>query len=448
MRACILAAGAAVGCLALLALVSYSHDHAAVLYGVQPFYVPVRYFTPTMSLRMADAPYRLAGYEVPGTKHNNRPPTANDAGPQRLEGYWPGPTHTWPPANKAPMSQLGYITEAVDPPWVATGQRPLDYYQSQSAHHSGVLDYWVGMDPEQIRPDLYEARPPLDNIDHWVKNVGWGGLRLDDNGTAITYHGFMAHNLNCSDGGLCQNADICMNDRCVPAIFNGTDAVNASVTANKRLQAKQQQLMFNMVYEHHEMPPMAFGTGSVHDNGALPEVSSDVKAQMKAAGKDLAGDKTGIWYDPYSGSYGNDGLAAEDAKLKMQVQQLRQIATAQSHEEAGLRREAYMRFQRQHALGQGSGEASTQSLAMGGGTPLDLTFGVGGDGEPPYHLHTVAESVRNGILDPNAPETLPYAQVKGSGTSNKIGAVGYMSPLHGAPGQPEEEEGAIEGTVA
>ncbi len=54
---------------------------------------------------------------------------------------------------------------------------------------------------------------------------------------------------------------MCINSRCVPAIFNGTLAVQEQVALNKRLAAKQQQLMFNMAFEHHEMPPLAFGTG-------------------------------------------------------------------------------------------------------------------------------------------------------------------------------------------
>ena len=39
---------------------------------------------------------------------------------------------SWPPSHKAPEQQLGYITEAVDPPWVTAGQLPLDYFQAQS----------------------------------------------------------------------------------------------------------------------------------------------------------------------------------------------------------------------------------------------------------------------------------------------------------------------------
>ena len=71
---------------------------------------------------------------------------------------------------------------------------------------------------------------------------------------------------------------------------------------------------------------------------------------------------------------------------------------------------------------------------------MDLSFGVGRDGEPPYHLATVAESVRNGFLDGNAPEALPYARMGGSGTSGAISAVGYMQQL------PQADE--IDGTVA
>ncbi len=88
--------------------------------------------------------------------------------------------------------------------------------------------------------------------------------------------------------------------------------------------------------------------------------------------------------------------------------------------------------------------ARFQGLAMGGGTPVDLTFGVGVDGEPPYHLQTVAESVRNGLLDPNAPDVLPYTQVGGSGTTGQMTAVGYMQPLPLPPLSPPAD---IEGTV-
>ena len=62
-----------------------------------------------------------------------------------------------------------------------------------------------------------------------------------------------------------------------------------------------------------------------------------------------------------------------------------------------------------------------QRLAMGAGTGIDLTFGVGKDGEPPYHIRGAAESVRNGLVNPAAPEVLPYAQVTGSGTSGRDG---------------------------
>ena len=42
--------------------------------------------------------------------------------------------------------------------------------------------------------------------------------------------------------------------------------------------------MYNMVYEHHEMMPMAFGGGLPGDDGSLPPIDAAAKAEMEAHG--------------------------------------------------------------------------------------------------------------------------------------------------------------------
>jgi len=272
----------------------------------------------------------------------------------------------------ARTSKLGYLLGKEDPAWVATGQQPLEYFQSQSrVKDTRDLEYWPDINFSTVRPDVYQERPPLEGTAAWAPGNGYGVVLQNSkdgtvfSGDPVYKHGFMAQ--KCASSVECQNADVCKEGKCRPAIFDGIDAVEASV---------------------------------------------------KAA-------QAAMW--PQAKSFGQQQLSA-------QMSVLRQInsQTAADEKMLGIKRRT------KKARG-----ARFEGLAMGGGTPVDLTFGVGRDGEPPYHLATVAESVRNGLLDPNAPETLPYTSVGGSGTSGQMAAVGYMQPL---PQQAPAEK--ISGTVA
>ena len=78
-------------------------------------------------------------------------------------------------------------------------------------------------------------------------------------------------------------------------------------------------------------------------------------------------------------------------------------------------------------LGGAYASARTQSLLSGEGTPIDLTFGIGKDGEAPMSITGKAYSVQNGALDPHAPTILPYASISGSGTDSRVATVGYFN---------------------
>jgi len=271
----------------------------------------------------------------------------------------------------ARTSKLGYLLGKEDPAWVATGQQPLEYFESQSrVKDTRDLEYWPGINFSSVRPDVYQERPPLEGTVAWAPGNGYGVVLQNSkdgtvfSGDPVHKHGFMGQ--KCADSAECQNADVCKEGKCKPAIFDGIDAVEASVKA----------------------------------------------AQAK------------MW--PKAKSFGQQQLSAQMSVLREIDSQ-----TAVDEKMLGIK----SRSKKSHG-------ARFEGLAMGGGTPVDLTFGVGRDGEPPYHLATVAESVRNGLLDPNAPETLPYTSVGGSGTTGQMAAVGYMQPL------PEQAPEKIQGTVA
>lgn len=315
-----------------------------------------------------------------------------------------GPQELLQPSARLP--QLSYLTRE-DPPWVATKQKPFEYFESQSeVNNSRALSFWPGQYswPQNIsrvperyqvwgdpRPNLMEERPPLEGTLDWAPGNGYGvvlGNGQDGtvfSGTPIVTHGFMAQ--MCTKSEECQNADVCKDGKCKPAFFDGLDAVKAAVEAAEAAKWPKQK---------------SFGQQQLR---AQLTVLREIDAQTAADEKRLSRARRAT----------KPALANKPARL--------------------------------------------QGLAMGGGTPVDFTFGVGADGEPPYHLQTVAESVRNGLLDPNAPEVLPYTRVGGSGTTGQMAAVGYMQPLprlqqpaqadaKPAEATAEAPAGAIEGTVA
>jgi len=280
-----------------------------------------------------------------------------------------------------------------DPPWVATGQTPLSYFESRSrVKNSRQLDYWPGINFSDVRPDLLKQRPPLEGtVPGWAPGNGYGiELMNSKDGTVfsgdpvLVKHGFMGQK-KCAKSEECQNADVCKDGKCKPSIFDGLDAVEKAVKAAEKAKWPQAK---------------SFGRQQLR---AQMSVLREIDAQTAADEKRMGMIKKRIVVAP---------------NARRAIKPVRK-ATA----------------------------ARMQGLAMGGGTPLDLTFGVGKDGEPPYHLSTVAESVRNGLLDPNAPDVLPYTTVGGSGTTGQMAAVGYMAPLPQLPA-PTSADGDIEGTVA
>ena len=302
-------------------------------------------------------------------------------------------------ARVARTSKLGYLLGKEDPPWVATGQQPLEYFESQSrVKNARELEYWPGINFSSVRPDIYQERPPIEGTAAWAPGNGYGVVLQNSkdgtvfSGDPVHKHGFMGQ--KCASSAECQNADVCKEGKCKPAIFDGIDAVEASV---KAAQAK--------------MWPQAKSFGQ-QQLSAQMSVLREIDAQTAADEKML-------------------GLSPRSKMTR------KMGASAAKRSAAGPAVARADRTARARA-------ARFQGLAMGGGTPVDLTFGVGRDGEPPYHLSTVAESVRNGLLDPNAPDTLPYTSVGGSGTTGQMAAVGHMQPLPEQASAPQE----IEATVA
>lgn len=154
--------------------------------------------------------------------------------------------------------------------------------------------------------------------------------------------------------------------------------------ATASVRSRQQQLMVNMAYLHHEMGRPEGGGGLGGDDGSLPALSrgdGEVEAREEATGS--------VWQDPVSGEWDND-----------------------------------------HAVGgRGGFVGRRQQLAQegGSGTSLDFTFGVGKDGEAPMRIQGEAYSVSTGSQDPNAPPVLPYAKMGGSGTDGRLAVVGYFT---------------------
>jgi hypothetical protein len=292
-----------------------------------------------------------------------------------------------PQLRAARMSKLGYLLGKEDPPWVATKQQPLEYYESQSTvKNTKALDFWPGVKFEDVRPDRLQERGPIEGTAAWAPTNGRGiELINSKDGTLFSgdpaplKHGFMGQ--MCTKSEECQNADVCKKGKCKPAIFDGLPAVAKAVkAAEKKKWPKtksfgQQELRSQLILLH--------------------EITSQTAADEEAVSR-LDADL---------------GLSSGT----MGLQKARRGPSA-----AGVRK------------------ARLQRLAMGGGTPVDLTFGVGRDGEPPYHLATVAESVRNGLLDPDAPSVLPY----GRAGNGQMTAVGYLAS------HPEAGPKEIDGTVA
>lgn len=291
--------------------------------------------------------------------------------------------------SRTPM--LSYLFRE-DPQWLGKEQEPLKYFESKShVKGSRQLGYWPDISAQDVRPDTLQERPPLEGTLAWSPGNGYGvELMNSRDGTVFSgdpvpvTHGFMGQG-KCAKSVECQNADVCKDGKCKPAIFDGIKAVEASVAA--AAAAKWPSAPAAAATARRVGPPKSFG-------------QQQLQAQMSVL-REL------------------DAQAAADDKRMGMSSSTKHPVVAKA--------------------------ARMQRLAMGGGTPLDLTFGVGKDGEPPYHLSTVAESVRNGLLDPNAPDVLPYTTVGGSGTTGQMAAVGYMQPL---PQFPAPAAGDIEGTVA
>ena len=321
---------------------------------------------------------------------------------------------------RTPM--LSYLLGKDDPPWVAAGQQPLQYFEAQSrVKDTKNLEYWPGISFSDVRPNLNEERPPLEGTVAWAPGNGYGIELMNSkdgtvfSGDPVLKHGFMGQ--MCASSDECQNADVCKDGKCKPAIFDGMDAVEASVKAaeaKKWPQAKsfgQQQLRAQMQL--------------------LREIDSQTAADEKQLGLHAA-------RTPHRRHVGT----LHSANYKLSAEEERKQEDSIFDEPAPSR--TLHRAAKRASTAKKAAAARFQGLAMGGGTPVDLTFGVGQDGEPPYHLQTVAESVRNGLLDPNAPDVLPYTQVGGSGTTGQMTAVGYMQPLPAAQDAPADIKGTVE----
>jgi hypothetical protein len=344
------------------------------------------------------------------------------------------------------------------PEWVAAGQTPLDYFASQSpigVEETRQLNFWPGVDYRTVLPDVNAPSEPLD-VPDWIGDGHGVYGNYDENGTfvpVVAKHGFLAH--GCEKDAECQNADVCHEGQCVPTIALGEDgddaherawrqASKAPVAQLAQRRARQQQLMYNMVYEHHEMMPMAFGGGLPGDDGSLPPIDAAAKAEMEAHGVQVTA-RQARNFDRQQLASQKQVLAEIDGETNMQLKMYDGGKLLQA-KALGMQRAAKtgekMAVKSRRGMRQAAPAAKKagrlQRLAMGAGTGIDLTFGVGKDGEPPYHIRGAAESVRNGLVNPAAPEVLPYAQVTGSGTSGAMETVGYLS---NAPG-------GIDGTVA
>uniref|UniRef100_A0A7S0Y3F2 Uncharacterized protein n=2 Tax=Hemiselmis andersenii TaxID=464988 RepID=A0A7S0Y3F2_HEMAN len=305
-----------------------------------------------------------------------------------LLDYWPGISRS----QVIPTTSL--VRRSLIPE--SQGSKPKDYY-------------WPGIPFDEVRPDVDAERSPFEKP-NWIGN-GYG--IYIHRGRAGIHKGFFGP---CKATKDCANMDICFSGRCMPAIRNGTaalcermlgkgnpkcgnstNAIEAGAGASAgggaatpvvtKQSSRQQQLMVNMAYQHHEFNSPG-GAGAHYDDGTLPVVPREVVQHVVAKQQTTPS----MWRDPVSGEWGNDHAVKGSFAMR-----------------GGVR------------------AARVESLADGGGTPVDLTFGIGADGEAPMHLKTTAESIHNGALDPNAPEVLPYASITGSGTQGHVESVGYMT---------------------
>jgi len=273
----------------------------------------------------------------------------------------------------APQALSSFLVRE-DPEWTATSYTPLTYFAHQSPFYDQrSLSYWPGMSKKKVLqyppPEREEAQGPS-----WVGS-GYG-VYLDGedpfSGNPILKHGFMSQ--SCVETKECQNADVCCNHDAESCGRHWLKCIPAIyLSAEYAQEAAENQTKARYGAEEKQVQVQNFDEQQLH---AQQTILQSLRAQSQLQ------------------------LARRRGTNKMI---------------SGARR-----------------SAKTQDLAMGGGTPVDLSFGVGRDGEPPYQLKTEAESVYNGLLNPNAPGTLPYAQFGGSGTSGQIAAIGYSSPLqHG-----------------
>jgi hypothetical protein len=127
------------------------------------------------------------------------------------------------PARK---SMLGYLLGKEDPPWVAAGKKPLAYFEAQSrVKATRKLDYWPDVNFTSVRPNLHEERPPIEGVPLWLGN-GYGIELINSkdgtvfSGDPVVRHGFMSQ--HCASSDECQNADVCKDGKCKPAIFEGS----------------------------------------------------------------------------------------------------------------------------------------------------------------------------------------------------------------------------------
>ena len=240
----------------------------------------------------------------------------------------------------ARFSSLGFLLGKQDPPWVAQGQMPLQYYEVQSRvkGQTGIGDFWPGVNksapqPEMgtaenlwrdVRPNRLAPRPEVEGPAAWgwAPSNGRGVVLIKStDGTPFTgvpqpvMHGFMGQACKTSDE--CQSADVCTKGKCRPAVFDGAPAVEKRV---KELEKKmwpaakaygQQQL-------RAQTSVLRELTAQTHTDEAIyatrEHLAHELSAVDRAAGATAAGVSSGRRGSPVLSKLGDRSFFKYDAK--------------------------------------------------------------------------------------------------------------------------------------